>query len=280
MLLAATVLALVGVGGPPATAAPPEGVLCSSLPRQGEAVHDLRIRGDLIADSANGTGCFLERVVVDGDVHAASYLGLTGSTVHGDVTVTADGHVAVVDGAAVLGDVVLDTGAYSWRGLGMRDATIYGSVRGTAGTVQLYGLSGRSVVHGDYDVTTTSRLQMVRSTVWGHVGTRDGRLLLHDSALRDGLTSTGQGVLVCRSSVDGDLTVTHAHAYGRLGLEGTEPCGTSVTGSVHLVDNPHSIDLGALTVAGDLVCTGNTGPRVVTWTAATAVTGTRTGQCA
>ncbi|MBB2923260.1 hypothetical protein [Cellulomonas cellasea] len=254
----------------------PPPALCSTLPRNGDAVVDLTVPGDLVADTFHGGPCVLVNVVVEGDVvvpHDSSFHAVL-ATVRGSVD--ARGGVAITERSTVGGDVVVDD-EHVWRALEVRDSTVTGDVRGRTAGARIV----RSTVSGAYDVATTTRAQLARTSVAGPVDTRGGRLLVHDATLGASLTSTGSGeVLVCRTSVVGDLTVTDVRGYVRLGVEADERCRTTVGGSVLLVDNPHSLDLGDLAVAGDLVCTGNTGPRGITTSPLTTVTGARSGQCA
>lgn len=271
----ALVVGVVAAASGAAAAARPT-FLCSELPRNGVYVVDLRVRGDVVADAPDGVPCLFVNVVVEGDVlvrHDGRVL-LDVSTVLGSVR--SEGPVSIVHGSVVEGDVVLDD-AHTWTGLDVRDSRVDGSVTGRTGYARLF----RSTVAGSYDVDTVSRAQLARTTVGGPVLTRGGRLLVHDTTVGGGLSSSGSGeVLVCRTVVTGDLTVTDVRGYVRLGVEADERCRTTVGGDVVLVDNPHSLDLGDLAVAGDLVCTGNTGPRGITFTPLTTVAGARTGQCA
>lgn len=274
-VVAATVVA-VGAAAPSGAAADPSPVRCSDLSENGSSVVGAHVVGDFLADSDDGSGCFLRSATITGDVLATAYTVAEASTVGGTVTVV-DGHLTLAYGASVGGDVVMGDLAYPWLGLSLVASTVAGSVHGQAGSVYV---GEDSTVEGDYDLTTSGVVRIRHSTVAGDVDSRGGRLLVHDATVGGRLTATGSAPLVCRTTVGGDLTVTDAHAYARLGIEGRERCRTTVGGSVRVVDNTHSVDLGDLVVAGDLVCTGNTGPRLVTWTALTSVAGTRTGQCA
>lgn len=98
-------------------------------------------------------------------------------------------------------------------------------------------------------------------------------------------------VLVCRSTVGGELRVARSHDIAA--IDGhpysdnpfLSPCpeqaptpARTIFGSVKLVENFHSITVGDVTVTGHLRCYNNVGLRRVDSSAAT-VLGTRYGQC-
>jgi hypothetical protein len=303
--LAAAVLVLVVVGpgcvaatARAATPTEPPGRRCSDLwtdPRSG-TVADVVVEGDLLVDAycalvrttVTGDATLLDggaldlqfEAVVRGDVHGTvepsgwdPSVNAQGATIGGDVVVPGYAHLRHT---SVHGDVVLEAGT-GRGGLILDEALVAGAVRGTADSV----LVEESAVLGPVDVTTGEGATRVRrSTLGASLRTGGGRLVLHDSRIRGALESAGsRDVLVCRSQVDGDLTVTDVQGWSRVGEERGESCRTTVGGSVHLVDNTHSIVLGDLRVAGDLVCTGNTGPQGVVRTERLAVAGTGDGEC-
>jgi hypothetical protein len=265
----------VTVLAPAASAEPPPVQRCSDL---GPAIWETSVDGDLLVD----VGCDLWRSSVRGDVTvvAGVELSIGQSGVSGDVRSAGS---VWVGGSRIEGDVVLDgldTAALEVYPADQEISTFVGDVTGRATDVRLAG----AVVEGAYDVTVRDATRIRdRSRLVGPATARGGRLLVHDATFLGGLTSTGSGdSIMCRATIFGDLRVTGLTDYARLGVEGDRMCRTSVSGSVVLQDNPHSIDLGRLEVAGDLRCTGNTGPRGITFdpARATRVHGVRTGQCA
>ncbi|MGW6131011.1 hypothetical protein ACWFNE_13375 [Cellulomonas sp. NPDC055163] len=264
--IGAAALGILGVLGagvlavPAAAEAGQPVTLCSELWNQREyVVANVDVVGDVLVDEGGctiihssvsgdvivpaGQAVDLSRTVVDGDVRVAGAAGLYGTTVFGTVRLeAADTATLRIDVRSTVGDV---------RGLG-REVT-------TAGGAQ---------VTGTYDVTATEMHRLQHSAFLGPVTARDGRLLTHGSTFAD-LTAVGsRDAIVCRTSVAGDLTVTALSDYARIGLEGREQCRTTIGGSLVLRDNPHSVDLGEVAVTRNLVCVRNTGPRVVTGTAA------------
>lgn len=266
----AVAAALAGASSLPAAAVPgPAPLLCSALPTDPEGqVGAVEVDGDLVADGE----CRVSGGYVRGDVvvPAGALLDALSLDVHGELRVAGS---ASLYGAQVHGDVVLD-GA---TGVGLQHTSVVGGITGSAVAVQVYA----SGVLGDVTVASTGATRLTRSVVGGSVDVRGGRLIVHGTGVRGGLTSTAAtDVLVCRASLRGDLTVTDVQGWSRVGQERQELCRTTVGGSVHVVDNPHSVVLDDLVVAGDLLCTGNTGPQTVVRTARLTVAGNRTGQCA
>jgi len=155
--------------------------------------------------------------------------------------------------------------------------TLLGDVSGRTGDVLLTGAK----VVGTWDVAV-DHVTRIRAATWvsAPATVRGGRVLIHDARFSEGLTLDGTGdALVCRTRIGLDLLVTHLTDYARIGLEVPYACGTQVEGSVLLVTNRHSIDLGTLTVGRHLVCVDSTGPRGVTRTAETVVSGSEYGSC-
>lgn len=64
----------------------------------------------------------------------------------------------------------------------------------------------------------------------------------------------------------------------RYGLLPAQRDAVRIGGSLRLIDNPHTIFVRYTTIDGDLVCTGNTGPRGIN-VADTTVAGSRTDKC-
>lgn len=255
---------------PPAPPADPPAVqLCSELPLGWGGQRDLDVLdGDLLADG----DCEIWHALVHGDVVVPA-----GGTFHAlDLDVRGRlrvGGSALLDTTRVLDGMVLDSATE----VRLEGSTIGAGVTGSAGELTL----SASGALGDVVVTTTTATRLTRSVVGGSVDARGGRLIVHGTGVRGALTSTGAtDALVCRASVRGDLTVTDVQGWSRIGQERQELCRTTVGGSVHVVDNPHSVVLDDLVVAGDLLCTGNTGPQTVVRTDRLTVAGNRTGQCA
>ncbi|MBB2923744.1 hypothetical protein [Cellulomonas cellasea] len=270
LTVAGTAAAPCEVGAPAEQPAPREH-RCSDLlgGRPWDEVRGVQVRGDLVVDttcrladvtvtgdvtSVPGAGVFAYRTTFEGSLHLVSQSNLTDSTVLGDVRV----ETPVTDE------------------LGLSTSRVGGDVVGTAGSTRL----SSSAVVGGYDVTTTSFARFQGGVVGGPLRSGGGRLLVHDATMADDLLSDGSAdVLVCRSTVDGDLTVTGVQGWSRVGAEGTLPCATVVGGSLVLVDNPHSLVVGDVAVAGDVVCSGNTGPQGVTLGEALTVGGARPARC-
>ncbi|WP_258725068.1 hypothetical protein [Cellulomonas sp. NS3] len=273
LAVGALAAALVAAPALPVAAAPDlPTYLCSDLMRENPegTVWDVMVRGHVIADA--GCSVLYSNVVGDLTVLPDGDLDMHRSGVHGELAVAGPAYVRESE---VHGDVSVATSgtvapaiAYSWVG---------GSVRGTADELTL----GAVTVTGDVDVDTTRTLRLWDVLVGGSLDATGGRLIAHRTTVTGNLTSTGAtDVLVCRGVVGGDLTVAGVQGWSRVGEERRLRCHSSVAGSVRVVDNPHTVVLGDLAVAGDLVCTGNTGPRGVVLRDRLAVAGTRSGQCA
>jgi hypothetical protein len=242
--------------------------LCSALPTTWGEVQMVEVDGDLVADGE----CRFSEGRVRGDllVPPGGRLDALSLDVHGDLRVAGE---AQVYATRVHGAVVLDQAAR----VTVDQSSVVAGVTGSADVAAVRS----SGVLGDVVVTATNAVRLSRSVVGGAVDVRGGRLLVHDTGIRGALTSVGAtDVLVCRTTVRGDLTVTDVQGWSRVGQERQELCRTTVGGSVRVVDNPHSVVLDDLVVAGDVLCTGNTGPQLVVRTAALTVAGTRSGQCA
>lgn len=254
---------------------------CADLPvTDGWAGHR-EIVGDLVVDAA---GCRLTKVHITGDVlvgPGSEYLNLTRSTIRGDLRVVAA--FARIEASTVLGGVSVDApdgGVDVWY------SSVRRSIRGSAAHVYVRD----SDVDGAVNVATSAEVAVYEgSTVGGWVNVHGGRLYLVEATLERGLTSFGlSDAVMCGVRVGGDVTVRRAHAAFELGRWGAfTPCDTlnpdartSIGGSLTIEDNPHSVLLATLTVAGDLVCTGNTGPRGLTVLPSVEVAGARLGQCA
>lgn len=297
-------VALVLGGAVPAAVAVAERPvsLCSALlAEQGTWYVTGRVDGDLVVDAT----CALGSGTVTGDVLVAGpyFLGIYDSTVEGDVRPLDGRDIGDVEafgsdfggdltlgpggrasGATIGGDLVLravpdspdEYGRYSEADVG--DTVVDGSVRGTTRTLTLE----RVTVAGDYDVEAVSMARLRRTTVAGGVTARgDSRLVVHDTVVGDAFTvDRARDLLLCRSEVGGDLTVRGVRVWSRVGEEGTLLCRSRVGGSLHVVDNPSTVIVGSVRVAGDLVCSGNTGSRVVVQRPVLVVAGVRTGQCA
>lgn len=249
----------------PAGAAPPPVVRCSELAVDGR-VTGLDVGYHLWVD----VDCHLTDVVVSGGVHVDEGVALTSERSRFREGLDLEGDAHLRD--TVVEWVSLDTTA----GFSAESSTVRGAVSGRAGTVSLrYARVG-----GHYDVTTSDLARVQSTTVTGTTTSRGGRLVVHDSTFLEALHSIGNGdVLVCRVAVLGDLHVEALTDYARLGVEGRQFCRSQIEGSVILEDNPHSIDLGPLFIDGDLVCTGNTGPRGITGLREVWLFGTAVGQC-
>lgn len=268
---------LAVAGAPPAAAAEdPPPTLCSEVPDA--YFMEESLEGDLVVD----VECYMFRGTVYGDVTvlpgASFSVGRGG--IDGDVEVA--GHLRLGD-SGVSGDVVLTSRETASLEIVVGDGsggTVDGDVTGEAAEVFLEA----ATVWGTYDVDVRDATRIRRSELIGPVAASGGRLLVHTATFYEGLTSTGSGdVMVCGATVVGDLRVSGLTDFASIGAEPRRDqryCSVLVTGSLVLADNPHSVDLGYVTVARDLVCTGNTGPRGVTETIWTSVRGARTGQCA
>lgn len=269
-----------------APAAVEEPVDCEADPRWGGGIHHARIEGDVRAVS----WCTLSHVAITGDLYVDTVTHIASSTVMGDVyaggPLNARG-LTVWGGIHMVGDaeVFLD------------QTTVIGSIRGAAGAVTL----DHSRVKGAINATfwraggySWRGLKVTRSQVDGWVNLHRGHHTFAGATFRRGLTASApHAVRICGSHVEDDVTVRWAHgptvsgsraftsAWGTCDEAGLVEEPSTIGGSMSLVDNPHSILLRHLTVAGDLECHGNTGPRGIdTHDPTVTVLGTRSGQCA
>ena len=261
---------LVVPGGPAAAETPT--VRCSEI---GDStwrtrVAWQRIDADLLVD---GRFCTLDHVGVYGDVtvSAGAFLTTEHSTVHGDVRTA--GYVNLTS-SSVDGDLVLDTAGE----LALYSSTVRGSLTGSASSATVWW----STVVRDVDLTLGAFFGLSRSHVGGAATLRPGSFSVDASTVVGDLTSTGGagGGRLCRSTVHGDLRLSGSHDDLELASSWQEPCWTTVDGSAFLTDNTADVLLGHLYVRGDLVCTGNTGPRGVVRVGTASVEGARSGQCA
>ena len=278
----AAAVAVVPAGA--ATAAPV--LVCDD----GRTLAHQRIVGDVRLELQ---GCTIDTTTITGDlvVATAPLLGtwvspeVEDSMIKGDL-VLEPGTSATFVGTSVLGGVHLHHAAYlGW------DGYVRHSVRGDAYRSSLHGRVEGAVNITSFPLQESPAIDLARVHVGGWVNLVGGYHQVQDSRLDRGLTSkdAATGVAVCSTSIAADVLVTRAH--GRVGLGGTEPrpgpefCDApsdepvTIGGSLSLIDNRHSIFLMLVTVAGDLACTGNTGPLGVDTSGAT-VQGTRSGQCA
>lgn len=246
-----------------------------------------------------GTGFPGDLVVPDGAWCEVWHVAVTGDAVVGE------GAELMVGRSAVKGDLRLapdaSTGlwwATLWGGIQADDAetvnlawsTVHRSIRGDSRNVTL----GSSTVRGAVNMATPMGLYpypvqtvlVSDSTVGGWVNLHGGPVRIENATLERGLTASGSGLLMCSSSIAADVTVRWSHTWIEIGaMFGDKGCTRSpathnmIGGSVYMIDNPHSILLTRTMIAGDLVCTGNTGPRGVN-TSDAVVEGERVGQCA
>lgn len=268
------VLGATGLVAAPGAAAADQH-LCSDL---GGRVEHRRVEGDLVAD----VSCYVGESLVTGDVLAPTgqYVGVRYSSVKGDVRSTGE---VRVEQSTVMGGVVLESPASV---LNVWQATVRRSVRGDAFSVVV----SESTVEGAVNVATTDLTSVYLSSVGGWVTTHGGFLQVWGSQLGRGLTSNGSGgVAVCASAVAADVAITRSHGTVELGFSAdgrNERCSdradqrNEFLGSLVLTDNPHSIRVGGGSVAGDLVCSGSTGPRGVAVAPDLVVGGARSGDCA
>lgn len=257
-------------------------------------IRSTRIEGDFVALA--GEACALRRTVVTGDVYIEpdGHLALYSSLVMGDVHIVPEGTMHS-SRSTIWGGVHLDeTGSVR-----IYETTVFRSIRGSvAGGLNLRG----ATIRGAFNVTSerpgadglVGRMWVDDTKIEGWVNTHGGDVRISRSTLHRGLTlSAAERVILCTSSVSDDVTVRWAHGLSALGQptdltwwncnpeERDVPPGNELHGSVLLVDNPHSIRVQETMIAGDLICTGNTGPRGVdTQHPSVVVHGARTGQCA
>lgn len=263
-----------------------ETTVCS-YPRAQGGVSYTRIEGDLVIDNS----CNVYEVVVTGDlvVRADSRAVMTRSTVQGDVRLAAGSSLSAVS-SDVWGGVRSDTAL----SLSLNNSTVFRSVRGDVGQVSLVRADVRGALNAAFPDpgSMNAGLRVTESTVGGWVNTHGGFLRLYDATFNRGLTASAPSRLVaCGTWVADDVTVRWSHGPVEMGvgLLGAELCSAElgypvsrdnrVHGSMLIVDNPHSIVITDTLITGDLICTGNRGPRGVRAAGAT-VEGTRHGQCA
>lgn len=240
------------------------------------------VTGDVVVQDQNGLGLFDSTVlgsVRSADGHAMGSVWMSGADVAGDVWVNPQGSLAY---SVVRGDLVLRPDPALGPDAARARVEVYsshvgGDVLGEAPTVEV----SESAVVGRYDVTATS-VARLRDSVLGSVTARgDSLLLAHDVVTTGSFTAERTlELLLCRGRIGGDLTVHAVRRWSRVGEEGTLYCRTSVTGSLHVLDNPSTVVLGSVRVAGDLVCSNNTGSRGVVRRPVLVVSGTRSPGCA
>lgn len=290
LLAALAVPVLVGVVLPagPAVAGP------AAVPGAGSVVCDGRLvrqRIDADVRVPAGRQCHLDRVAVTGDVvaEADASISTTSTTIMGDLHLAARSIGNPYD-STIWGGVVAEQGVHLSAGR----STVVRSVRGDFSFLQI----GSSRVQGAVNVVVPSSFSdltfdVVNSRVDGWVNVHGGSIRLENSVLGSGLTASAPSMMrMCDAQIAQDVTVRWSH--GPVGIGATvlreDACLTYtgrykdtlnvIGGSVHLVDNPHSIVLRHTTIAGDLLCTGSTGPRGIDATGPTVVVaGSRSGQC-
>jgi hypothetical protein len=279
-------LAAAVVAAPAATAY--ASTTCTGTLSHVTVVGDLIVPGEAV--------CTIDHVLVTGSlllVGDAASARVTSSEVRGTVSV---GRWASLSADAVtFGDVSV----FNTEHLDVSRATVRGDVRGSTRTLRLDRVlvaDDLVVREGDSGFGNLAVVSLEQTTVRGKVDS-DG-LAFYGSGLTVGefvriLYANLPGQLerlagsLCGLDVGGDVRIEEsgwifavgAHPYGD--PVGCDPAATpSTVGSLTLVDNRHSIAVAAVTVAGDLVCTGNTGPRGVAVADDVVVGGRRLGQCA
>lgn len=257
----------------------------------GGQVRFTRVDGDLVVPA--GTVCEIHRVAVTGDLRigAGGDVRISSTAIQGDV------HLAP-------GSELRAEASTVWHGIHadgpeavlLSGTTVHRSIRGQAGFVNVAGSQVAGAINLTFDVDPARHygLTVRTSQVGGWVNLHRGHLSLWDADLERGLTAKlAQDVEMCSTHVADDVAVRWArgvvemgadlrHEYGCLGAPDL-PRGRDnvVGGSLHLVDGQRSVLVRHTVVAGDLVCTGNTGPRGVdTVHESVVVHGVRSGQCA
>lgn len=250
---------------------------CSDL---GGQVEHRKIVGDLVVD----VPCTLVLASVAGDVRfdgSAGRLWTERSTIKGDVHAT--GSVTLYL-STVQGGVQLDApgGAFN-----ATDSTVRHSVRGR---VQYAYFTGARL-DGAFNTTTYGGgAYFEDATVGGWVNSHGGFQVVRGSSLARGMTATAtNGGTICGSSIASDVTFTRNTFEVAVGLTPTswplEQCESSgfarstIGGTVTLTDNPELVRVGYVDIAGDLVCTGNSGPGGVAVDDDVTIGGSRLGQC-
>lgn len=249
-----------------------------------------RIDGSLVVEA--GETCTLHHVVVKADlvVLGGASVTFTSSEVQGWTVIT--GGTLVADAATFRNVHVEDAEAVT-----IQRATLRGSVGGSVRSLELdrvLATGDVAVLPGDTAVGNEATVRLWNTTVNGSI-TTDGfqfqttGLTVGADVQVTNATLPSHHVLaveVCGVDVAGELRVEQSHWIVSMGAHpygdpiacdpATHP---STVGALTFLDNPHSIAVAGTTVAGDLVCTGNTGPRGVQ-TATVVVGGARVGQCA
>lgn len=187
-----------------------------------------------------------------------------------------------------------------------QDSSVRRSVRGTGYVVELV----RSRIDGALNLVTpfpapgapTGELHLTESYVGGWVNLHHGNVILEWSTRQRGLTSSGAAqVHVCGTTIASDATFMRGHEVIGIGhvdptfswvcdTTGPEPSpwysrsldrrfAVQVGGDLLIANNPHSVVVERTSVAGDLECMANTGPRGVV-AVDVQVGGVRIGQCA
>lgn len=264
-------------------AAAEEPVECEADPRWGGGLEHTRIEGDVRAV----LWCTIGHTAITGDLYAYSTTYMSSSTVMGDVYA---GRLNT-RGVTVWGDIHLAGDSEVF----LDQTTVIGSIRGGAGAVTLTDSRVKGAINATFwnaGGYSWKGLKVRQSQVDGWVNLHRGHHTFAGAVLQRGLTASASHLVrICGSHVADDVTVRWAHGptvsgsrafanhWGRCDDTGLVEAPSTVGGSMTLVDNPHSIDLRHLTVAGDLECHGNTGPRGIE-TSGVTVLGTRSGQCA
>lgn len=250
-----------------------------------------RIDGTLVVEP--GDTCTLHHVVVKrGDlvVLGGASVTLRSSEVQGATVV--DGGTLVADAATFRNVRLLDAEVVT-----VGRATVRGSVGGTVRTFELDRVlvtGDIAVLPGDTAVGNEATVRLWSTTVNGSIATDGFQFQTTDLTVGADVQVTNAtlpshhvlAVEVCGVDVAGELRVEQSHWIVSMGAHpygdpiACDPAAhPSTVGALAFLDNPHSIAVAGTTVAGDLVCTGNTGPRGVQ-TAGVVVGGARVGQCA
>ncbi|MCL3861038.1 hypothetical protein [Actinotalea sp. K2] len=237
--------------------------------------------------------CALEGVEVTGRVVVSddALLTLSGSSIGGDL-VAWEGSRTEVHGSTLHADLLVNESTAAL----VHGSRVVGSVLGRVATVDLT----TSTVEGSINLGARRSTSVVDSTVSGSFRVHGGQVGVAWSSLGSSATVSGaDGFRTCGTDIAGDLTVRWAHSLIGIGFSGAVGCTVAqlaegdprltlpaaqrdavhVGGSVLLTGNPHSIFVRAGSIAGDLVCESNVGPRGVN-VSGVDVGGTRTGQCA
>lgn len=284
-LVAALVLAFALSPGSPASAEPaPQ--RCADFP--GRVVEGQAIDGDLLV----GGSCTLVRTVVRGDLVAdafTSWFRVTSSTVKGDVI--ADGHGELIR-STVFGGIRFDGPApvsnVDYRSLELTDVTVRRSIRGATSYLD----ANRVRIEGTVNVWDASQVDIASSTVGGQFSARSRGVRVWGSTFARGFDVRGipttddlyRGLWMCSGQVAGDVLIDGvtrpveitSTELGSCELPGHESDG-SIGGTLTITGVTDWVRLHAITVRGDLVCTGNTS---TLQHEEAIVLGSRVGQCA